>query len=87
MQTPWSGAAACRSAPRPDGSGPQLPVTPEAVAEQLPCGNDVEEFVTKIKPFQEAGFTEVALCQIGGENQADFIDWAAAELLPALRAS
>ena len=35
-------------------------VTPEQVAEQLPCGNDVGEFVDKIKPFVEAGFTEVS---------------------------
>jgi G6PDH family F420-dependent oxidoreductase len=60
-------------------------VTPEQVAEQLPCGNDVEEFVEKIKPFIEADFTEVAFVQIGGEHQAPFIEWAERELLPALR--
>ena len=60
-------------------------VRPEDVAEQLPCGNDVAEFVGKIKPFVDAGFTEVALVQIGGDQQDAFIAWAQAELLPALR--
>jgi G6PDH family F420-dependent oxidoreductase len=59
-------------------------VTPEQVAEQIPCGNDVGAFVDAVRPFVEAGFTEVALVQIGGEHQAPFIEWALAELLPAL---
>jgi G6PDH family F420-dependent oxidoreductase len=60
-------------------------VTPEQVAEQLPCGPDVEEHVEKIKPFVEAGFTHVGLTQIGGAHQEKFIAWAERELLPALR--
>ena len=61
-------------------------VTPEQVGEQLPCGPDVEEHVEKIRPFLDAGFTEVALVQIGADRQADFCAWAERELLPALRA-
>jgi G6PDH family F420-dependent oxidoreductase len=60
-------------------------VTPDQVAEQLACGPDVDEHVEKIKPFIEAGYTEVALVQIGAENQSEFISWAERELLPALR--
>ena len=60
-------------------------VTPEQVGEQLPCGPDVEEHVEKIRPFVDAGFTEVALVQIGGDRQDAFITWAQSELLPALR--
>jgi G6PDH family F420-dependent oxidoreductase len=60
-------------------------VTPEDVAESIPCGPDVEEHVEKIKPFVEAGFTEVALVQIGGDQQEKFTEWAEQELLPALR--
>ena len=60
-------------------------VTPEQVAEQLPCGPDVEEHVEKIRPFVEAGFTEIALVQIGAAQQEAFIGWAERELLPALR--
>jgi G6PDH family F420-dependent oxidoreductase len=60
-------------------------VTPEQVAEQLPCGPDVDEHVRKIKPFLDAGFDEIALVQIGAEHQETFIRWAERELLPALR--
>jgi hypothetical protein len=60
-------------------------VTPDQVAESLGCGPDVEEHVEKIKPFVEAGFTEVALVQIGADQQEPFIAWAEQELLPALR--
>jgi G6PDH family F420-dependent oxidoreductase len=61
-------------------------VTPDQVAEQLSCGPDVEEHVEAIKPFLDAGFDEVALVQIGSDQQEAFIGWAEAELLPALRA-
>ena len=60
-------------------------VTPEQVAEQIACGPEVEEHVDKVKPYIDAGFTEVALVQIGSGQQADFISWAEWELLPALR--
>jgi G6PDH family F420-dependent oxidoreductase len=60
-------------------------VTPDQVAEQLACGPDVDEHVEKIKPYIDAGYTEVALVQIGAEHQAEFIAWAERELLPALR--
>jgi G6PDH family F420-dependent oxidoreductase len=60
-------------------------VTAEQVAESLGCGPDVEEHVEKIRPFVEAGFTEVALVQIGGDHQEPFMRWAQDELLPALR--
>lgn len=60
-------------------------VTPDQVAESLSCGPDVEEHVEKIRPFVEAGFTEVAIVQIGGDHQDAFLRWAERELLPALR--
>jgi G6PDH family F420-dependent oxidoreductase len=60
-------------------------VTPDDVAAQLPCGSDVRAFVDGVKPFAEAGFTDVALVQIGGDRQDTFLDWAPKELLPALR--
>ncbi len=60
-------------------------VTPDDVAESIPCGPDVQEHVEKIKPFVDAGFTEIALVQIGGEEQEKFTAWAERELLPALR--
>ncbi len=72
--------------PNPDSfDGATAFVTPDQVAEQLPCGPDVDEHVEKIKPFLDAGFDEIALVQIGAESQAQFIAWAQRELLPALR--
>ncbi|PWI42834.1 LLM class F420-dependent oxidoreductase [Streptomyces sp. ICBB 8177] len=60
-------------------------VRKEDVAESIPCGNDVSAFVDAVRPYAEAGFTEVALVQIGGGHQLPFFDWAEKELLPALR--
>jgi G6PDH family F420-dependent oxidoreductase len=72
--------------PNPDSfdSATQF-VTPDDVAEQLACGPDVDEHVEKIKPFIDAGFTEIALVQIGADQQEQFAAWAERELLPALR--
>ncbi len=61
-------------------------VTSDQVADALGCGPDVDEHVEKIKPFIDAGFTEIALVQIGADQQAEFMTWAENELLPALRA-
>jgi G6PDH family F420-dependent oxidoreductase len=60
-------------------------VTPDQVAGAISCGPDLEEHVEAIRPFLDAGFTEVALVQIGGEQQDPFLRWAQHELLPALR--
>jgi G6PDH family F420-dependent oxidoreductase len=60
-------------------------VTPDQVAESLSCGPDVETHVEAIKPYLDAGFTEVAIVQIGAAHQESFITWAESELLPALR--
>jgi G6PDH family F420-dependent oxidoreductase len=60
-------------------------VKPEDVGEQLSCGPDVEEHVEAVRPFIDAGFTEVALVQIGADRQDAFMGWAEKELLPALR--
>ncbi|MFI5669806.1 TIGR03557 family F420-dependent LLM class oxidoreductase [Streptomyces sp. NPDC051704] len=58
---------------------------PEDVADAVPCGDDVDAFVEAVRPYAEAGFTEVALIQVGGDRQEPFLDWAATKLLPALR--
>jgi G6PDH family F420-dependent oxidoreductase len=60
-------------------------VKPDDISEQLSCGPDVEEHVEAIRPFVDAGFTEVALVQIGADQQDAFMPWAEKELLPALR--
>jgi hypothetical protein len=60
-------------------------VEPGHVAQAISCGPDVEEHVEAIRPYLDAGFSEVALVQIGAERQQAFIDWAQESLLPALR--
>ncbi len=60
-------------------------VAPEQGGEQLPCGPDVEERVSETKPFVDAGYDEVALVQIGVDQQKLYFEWAEKELLPALR--
>ncbi|MBT2411425.1 LLM class F420-dependent oxidoreductase [Streptomyces sp. ISL-12] len=60
-------------------------VTPDDVAGSIPCGDDPDAFVEAVRPYAEAGFTEIALVQIGGESQPAFLDWSEKTLLPALR--
>ena len=60
-------------------------VREDDVAGQVPCGPDVAAHVEAVQRFLDAGFTDVAVVQIGGEHQAPFFDWAERELLPALR--
>ena len=62
-------------------------VRAEDVSTQMPCGPDVERHVTGIRAFETAGFTHIALVQVGGDTQEQFISWAAQELLPVLRSS
>jgi G6PDH family F420-dependent oxidoreductase len=72
--------------PNPDAfEAASAAITPEEVAESIPCGPDVEPHLEAVKRFLDAGFDEVALVQIGGEHQSEFIAWAERELLPALR--
>ncbi len=72
--------------PGPAGfAGASQFVRPEDVAQSIPCGPDVEPLVEACRPFVEAGFTDVALVQVGDEGQHDFVAFAEAELLPALR--
>ncbi|MBO0890740.1 MAG: LLM class F420-dependent oxidoreductase [Acidothermales bacterium] len=60
-------------------------VRPDDVASAIPCGPKLDPFVDSVRTFVDAGFTHVALVQVGGESQAAFLDWARDELLPALR--
>ncbi|MGN6089955.1 MAG: TIGR03557 family F420-dependent LLM class oxidoreductase, partial [Actinomycetales bacterium] len=50
-------------------------VTPDDVASSIPCGPDVDAHVQAVKSFVDAGFTHVALVQIGGESQQEFLRW------------
>jgi G6PDH family F420-dependent oxidoreductase len=60
-------------------------VTEEDVASQIPCGPDVERHLEGIRRFAEAGFSHLALVQVGGDQQPDFVKWAGEKLLPTAR--
>ena len=62
-------------------------VRPEDVAESIPCGPDLDKIVDSVKGYWEAGFTDVALVQVGGDTQGRFLDEAAGPLLEKLRAA
>src|SRR5919107_3033620 len=71
--------------PGPSGfAGATQFVRPEDVAESIPCGPDLDAIVEAVWKFSEAGFTDVALVQIGDESQGQFLGFAEKELLPAL---
>ena len=53
----------------------------EDVASRIPCGPDLEPVLEAIDDFRRAGFTHLALVQVGGDHQEDFIEWAASDLL------
>ena len=59
-------------------------ITPDQVAEKIPCGPDIAKIVEGVKEFVAAGFTEVAITQIG-QDQAAFCEVFQRELGPELR--
>jgi G6PDH family F420-dependent oxidoreductase len=58
-------------------------VSEEDVAEQTPCGPDPKQYLDLIGKYADAGFTHVYIHQIG-DNQAEFVEFAAKELMPKL---
>jgi G6PDH family F420-dependent oxidoreductase len=74
--------------PTPAGfAGATQFVRPQDVADSIPCGPDLDAIVAAVRPYWEAGFTHVALVQVGGETQDLFLKEAAEPLLKALRAA
>ena len=53
------------------------------VAESTPCGPDPQPYLDLIGKYADAGFTHVYIHQIG-ENQDEFAEFAARELMPRL---
>lgn len=60
-------------------------VSEQDVADNIPCGPDVEPIVDSAKVFWQSGYTDLALVQIGGDHQDEFFEFASQTLLPALR--
>jgi G6PDH family F420-dependent oxidoreductase len=72
--------------PTPAGfAGASQFVRPEDVAETIPCGPDLDAIVQGVQPYWEAGFTDIAIVQVGDEGQQRFLDTAAGPLLDKLR--
>jgi G6PDH family F420-dependent oxidoreductase len=60
-------------------------VRPEDVAESIPCGPDLDAIVEAASAFWEAGYTDLAIHQIGDAKQEEFLSDAAGPLLEKLR--
>jgi G6PDH family F420-dependent oxidoreductase len=74
--------------PTPAGfAGATQFVRPDDVADSIPCGPDLDAIADAVRPYWEAGFTDIALLQIGGQSQDFFLKEAAEPLLTALRAA
>jgi coenzyme F420-dependent glucose-6-phosphate dehydrogenase len=63
-----------------EGAAPM--VSPEDVGESVPHGPDPAKYLEMISDFDKAGFTHVYIHQIG-ENQEEFCQWAAQNLMKA----
>ncbi|MGV9666711.1 TIGR03557 family F420-dependent LLM class oxidoreductase [Nocardia niigatensis] len=62
-------------------------VRPRDIAEQIACGPDLDAIAASVRPYRDAGFTDIALVQVGDEQQDRFLAEAAPPLLDKLRAS
>ena len=60
-------------------------VREEDVAGSIPCGDDVEAVIEAAKAYADAGFSHLALVQIGGDQQQPYLEWTERELMPAWR--
>lgn len=59
-------------------------VRPEDVSDAIACGPDLDTIVTRVQEYVDAGFTDVALVQIGDATQEEFLDMAGKKLLDLL---
>jgi G6PDH family F420-dependent oxidoreductase len=58
-------------------------VTPDALAEKIPCGPDPDRFVEQIRKYTDIGFDEVHIGQIGDDHEG-FLRFWTDELAPRL---
>jgi G6PDH family F420-dependent oxidoreductase len=72
--------------PTPAGfEGASQFVRPEDVTQQIPCGPDLNAIAEVVKEYVDAGFTDIALVQVGDEGQFEFLAQTAEPLLTKLR--
>jgi G6PDH family F420-dependent oxidoreductase len=62
-------------------------VRKEDVASSIPCGPDLDAIVESVSEYWKAGFTDIALIQIGDQRQDRFLAEAAGPLLAKLRSA
>src|SRR3546814_15669104 len=48
-------------------------VRPDDVAESIAAGPDLDELAESVRPYLEAGFTDIAIVQVGDEHQDRFV--------------
>jgi len=60
-------------------------VRPDDVAESIACGPDLDEIAESVRPYIDAGFTDIAVIQVGDEQQDRFVTEVAEPLLEKLR--
>lgn len=61
-------------------------VRPDDVAGAIACGPDLDALAESVRPYLDAGFTDVAVVQVGDEQQERFVAEVAEPLLERLRA-
>jgi len=61
-------------------------VDEDAVVESIPCGPDVEIHLEAIRRYEDAGFDELYIHQIGGDHEG-FFEAYSTEVLPSFNAS
>lgn len=61
-------------------------VRTDDVADAIACGPDLDELAQSVQPFLDAGFTDIAIVQIGDEQQERFLAEVAEPLLERMRA-
>jgi G6PDH family F420-dependent oxidoreductase len=59
-------------------------VTPDMVADTVPCGPDPQRHLSSLRQYVQAGYDEVYVAQIGPEQDAFFEAWAE-QVLPVAR--
>jgi G6PDH family F420-dependent oxidoreductase len=62
-------------------------VREEDVAGSIPCGDDVDAVIEAARAYADAGFTHLALVQIGGDQQRPYLEWTEKTLMPAWRSA
>lgn len=61
-------------------------VRPDDVASSIACGPDLDMLAESVRPYLKAGFTDLAIVQIGDAKQDRFLAEVAVPLLERLRA-